>query len=93
MSEVSAGQRALQTLAGWRSAWNRAREKRLVRWGLDALLMIVVIIAVGAYQTRGHLGSGVVANARLHSLTGEDVERIGDSKHSFRKGTRPRAKG
>ena len=59
---------------GLRAAWARARERRWVRWGVDALLFVAVLGAVMAWQTRGLPGGGVPAPPlTLRTLEGETV--------------------
>ena len=60
-------------LARWRSAFSRAREKRVVRWGVDALFFIAVIGVAGAFQTRRHLGAGAAPQATLSLLSGGEL--------------------
>lgn len=62
---------------GWtraRDAWERARRRRWVRWGVDLLLVAVVFLAVSAWQTRRHPGAGTKPpDFTLRSLTGQTV--------------------
>lgn len=64
----------MQRTPGVRAWWARARERRWVRWGLDALLFALVLGAVMAWQTRNLPGGGVPAPPlTLRTLTGETV--------------------
>jgi peroxiredoxin len=62
------------TLSRVRAAWQRARQRRWVRWGVDLALMAGVFMAVMAWQTRHLPGSGTPApDFQLRALTGEQV--------------------
>lgn len=61
-------------LAGPRAAWQRARQRRWVRWGMDLALFAVLALAVTAWQTRHLPGAGTPApDFELRTLTGEQV--------------------
>jgi peroxiredoxin len=61
-------------LSNVRAAWQRARQRRWVRWGMDLALMVVLFMAVMAWQTRHLPGSGTPApDFQLRTLTGEQV--------------------
>jgi thiol-disulfide isomerase/thioredoxin len=51
----------------------RARRKAWVRWGMDALLVLAVVLAIGAWQTRSHAPAGTVPRMTLPSLDGPPV--------------------
>lgn len=55
--------------AGWRAL----RERRLFRLGRDLLLLAAAVLAIGAWQTRGHLGRGPAPALVLSDLAGSPV--------------------
>ncbi|HEX8701530.1 MAG TPA: TlpA disulfide reductase family protein [Myxococcaceae bacterium] len=60
--------------SGLRATWRRARQRRWVRWGMDLVLMAVVLLGVMAWQTRYLPGAGTPApDFNLPTLTGEQV--------------------
>jgi peroxiredoxin len=64
----------MKRLAELRRAWERARERRWVRWGGDVVLFVVLASAVMAWQTRHLPGAGTPAPAfSLSTLSGETV--------------------
>lgn len=50
------------------------RERRAVRWAMDALLVAVVLVAVSAWQTRHHM-RGAAPDFALPTLAGDEVTR------------------
>lgn len=60
-------------LADLRTRWQRARAKRWVRWGTDAVLILVVVLVAGAWQTRGHLDDVAMPELELASVEGGPV--------------------
>lgn len=65
-------------LKGARAAWQRARQRWWVRWGVDLVLIALVLTAVMAWQTRHLPGAGTPApDFQLRTLTGEQV-RLSD---------------
>ena len=63
---------------GLRAAWQRARQRRWVRWGVDLAVMAGVVLAVMAWQTRHLPPAGTPApDFRLRSLSGAPV-RLSD---------------
>lgn len=54
-----------------KTRYAKVRERRWVRWGMDLLLVGVVLIGVGAYQTRGH-----VRDLPLPALTLERLDGV-----------------
>ncbi|HLM45310.1 MAG TPA: TlpA disulfide reductase family protein, partial [Myxococcaceae bacterium] len=61
-----------------RAAWERARQRWWVRWGVDLAVMAVLLTAVMAWQTRNLPGAGTPAqDFQLRTLTGEQV-RLAD---------------
>jgi peroxiredoxin len=68
----------MKRLSELRAAWARASERRWVRWGVDAVLMLVVLAAVTAWQTRRLPEAGTQApDFALTTLSGETV-RLAD---------------
>lgn len=64
----------MKRLAELRQAWARARERRWVRWGVDAVFFVVLFSAVMAWQTRHLPGAGAPApDFALSTLSGETV--------------------
>jgi thiol-disulfide isomerase/thioredoxin len=59
--------------AGWRARLARLRERRAVRWGLEAAWVLAVVLAIGAWQARGHLGAGERPELTLPALEGPPV--------------------
>jgi thiol-disulfide isomerase/thioredoxin len=55
--------------SGWLARLGLWRQRRLVRWSLDALLLFVLLLAVGAWQTRA-LPSGRAPSFVLPTLAG-----------------------
>jgi peroxiredoxin len=63
---------------GIRAAWQRARQRWWVRWGVDLALFALIFTAVMAWQTRHLPGAGTPApDFQLRTLTGEQV-RLAD---------------
>ena len=61
-----------------RAAWQRARERWWVRWGVDLLVFAVLVLGVMAWQTRHLPGAGTPApDFALRTLSGEQV-RLAD---------------
>lgn len=62
------------TVAGLRERWARARQRRWVRWGVDALLFVLLATGVMAWQTRDLPAAGTPAPAfTLRTLDGQTV--------------------
>lgn len=55
-----------------RTRWSAARERRWVRWSVDLLVILFVLAAVGAWQTRNHLRDAAPVFT-AQSLTGGEV--------------------
>jgi thiol-disulfide isomerase/thioredoxin len=56
------------------SAWvERQLTHRWLRWSIDLAIVLVVVAAATAWQSRNHLGSGTVAAATLPALSGPPV--------------------
>lgn len=49
------------------------RTRRAVRWPVDAVLLLLVIAAVGLWQTRGHASGALPADVTLTALDGRAV--------------------
>ena len=61
-------------LGRMKAAWERARQRWWVRWGVDLAVLLLVFAAVAAWQTRRLPGSGAPAPAfTLRTLAGETV--------------------
>jgi peroxiredoxin len=57
-----------------RAAWERARQRWWVRWGVDLAFVVLLFSAVMAWQTRHLPGAGTPApDFQLRTLTGEQV--------------------
>lgn len=67
-------------LARARGAWQRARARWWVRWGVDLLVLALIALGVMAWQTRNLPGGGEPApDFALRTLSGEQV-RLADLK-------------
>lgn len=51
----------------------RHRRPRWARWGIDLAVLGVLVLGLGAWQTRGHLAGGEMPAAVLATLDGERV--------------------
>ena len=51
----------------------RHRRPRWARWGIDLAVLGVLVLGLGAWQTRGHLAGGEMPAAVLATLDGEHV--------------------
>lgn len=61
-------------LGRMKAAWERARQRWWVRWGVDLAVLVLVFAAVAAWQTRRLPDSGTPAPAfTLRTLAGETV--------------------
>ena len=49
------------------------RERRWFRWAVDASLFLFIILAMGAWQTRGHVSGGEAPLPALQTLDGATV--------------------
>ncbi|MCC6805817.1 MAG: TlpA family protein disulfide reductase [Deltaproteobacteria bacterium] len=56
-----------------RTRWNAARQRRVVRWLMDGLFLVVVLAVAGVLQTRNHLTPGVAPVGKTTTLQGEPV--------------------
>jgi thiol-disulfide isomerase/thioredoxin len=48
-------------------------QRRWIRWGIDLVIVLVVVTAAGLWQSRGHLGAGTAPSATLQALSGPPV--------------------
>jgi thiol-disulfide isomerase/thioredoxin len=53
--------------------WLDLRARRAFRWATDVSLFFIVLLGVGAWQTRGHVSSGLAPLPALQSLDGATV--------------------
>lgn len=51
----------------------KARERRWFRWSVDAVLFLVLVAAIGAWQTRSHLSGVAAPPVTLATLDGRTV--------------------
>ncbi|WP_164001252.1 TlpA family protein disulfide reductase [Pyxidicoccus caerfyrddinensis] len=62
-------------LGRMRAAWDMARRRWWVRWGVDLALLALIVAAVTAWQTRRLPGGGTPApDFTLHTLSGDTVQ-------------------
>jgi peroxiredoxin len=61
------------TWTRWVARYRQARQRRGFRWGVDLAVLLAVLAAVGAWQTRGHLSGVQAPSAVLATLDGERV--------------------
>lgn len=59
-------------IARWKERYLKARERRWVRWGSDLMLLGVVVLAIGVWQTRD-LVRGPAPAFSLQTLSGQTV--------------------
>jgi peroxiredoxin len=59
--------------ATWADRYRSLRQRRWARWAIDLAVVASLVLALGAWQTRGHLGGGEAPGAVLTSLDGEQV--------------------
>lgn len=52
--------------------WAELRKRRWVRWAIDLSLLLVIVVAAGLWQTRGHV-SGPAPAFSLQTLSGQTV--------------------
>jgi thiol-disulfide isomerase/thioredoxin len=52
--------------------WHELRKRRWVRWTLDVSIFVLIVAAVGIWQTRGHV-SGPAPAFSLQTLAGQTV--------------------
>ena len=56
------------------SAWlERQHGRRWFRWGADLVIVAVVVLGAGAWQSRGHLSAGTAPEVTLPALDGPPV--------------------
>ena len=60
-------------IAVWKARYLAARNRWWFRWGTDLLLLFVVVIALSAWQTRGHL-KGPAPAFSLQTLSGQTLD-------------------
>ena len=56
-----------------RARYEKAREKRWVRWAIDATILAAIILGLSAWQTRNLLSRGTAIDLQLSTLDGEAV--------------------
>ncbi len=56
-----------------RARYEKLRERRWFRWGSDAVFLLLIVMAVTAFQTRGHLKEGAVPAFSLATLDGKTI--------------------
>ncbi|MCP3143605.1 TlpA disulfide reductase family protein [Pyxidicoccus xibeiensis] len=62
-------------LGRMKAAWERARQRWWVRWGVDLAVLVLIVAAVGAWQARRLPGGGAPAPGfTLRTLGGEPVQ-------------------
>lgn len=66
----------VDTFARWKSRYRVARERRWFRWTRDALFVLILLGAVGAWQTRGHLDGVEAPPLALRSLEGAPASSL-----------------
>jgi len=59
--------------AGWRARLQALEQRRWFRWGGEALVVLLAVLAVGAIQSRHHLSGGERPSATFRSLEGAPV--------------------
>lgn len=56
-----------------RAGYLRLRERRWFRWTVDGAILLVIVLGIGAWQTRGHLSGVPAPVATLPTLAGQPV--------------------
>jgi thiol-disulfide isomerase/thioredoxin len=59
--------------AGWRARLAKLEERRWFRWGGEALVVLLAVLAIGLIQTRHHLSGGERPSATFTTLDGAPV--------------------
>ncbi len=58
---------------GWRARLHALEQRRWFRWGGEALVVLLAVLAVGAIQSRHHLAGGEKPSASFRTLDGHLV--------------------
>lgn len=64
------------TLARLSQRWQAAQQRRWFRWTREAVVVLLIVLVIGAWQTRGHV-SGQAPDFRLRTLAGGEVSLSG----------------
>jgi thiol-disulfide isomerase/thioredoxin len=63
----------LKSFQEWKARYEKAREKRWFRWSVDLAVLALIVLGLGAWQTRNLLSRGTAVELELQTLAGAPV--------------------